>query len=130
MKCLGSTWNGVSVCSKTNFDCQSLEITLENSILSRDKNTPRFLEYFGNLAQEFLRPLRHFESGVGPGDEVASSPTHMHLLCLPLNHQGSNRRWSSIQAQEFTHLYSVLATLVCSCDVSSQITVGKKDTPI
>lgn len=41
--------------------------------------------------------------------------------------QGTNRRWSSIQAQEFTHLYSVLTTLVCSCDVATQLTVGKKE---
>lgn len=47
----------------------------------------------------------------------------LHFLVGPNAENGSNRRWSSIQAQEFTHLYSVLATLVCSCDVSSQLTV-------
>ncbi|XP_015755638.1 PREDICTED: ubiquitin carboxyl-terminal hydrolase 24-like [Acropora digitifera] len=45
------------------------------------------------------------------------------FLVGPNADTGSNRRWSSIQAQEFTYLYSVLATLVCSCDVSTQLTV-------
>lgn len=45
------------------------------------------------------------------------------FLVGPNADTGSNRRWSSIQAQEFTHLYSVLATMVCSCDVSTQFTV-------
>ena len=63
-----------------------------------------------------------------------SARRELTVFCKHLNpglmfkcslYQGSNRRWSSIQAQEFTHLYSVLATLVCSCDVSSQLTVGK-----
>lgn len=37
--------------------------------------------------------------------------------------QSSNRRWSSIQSQEFTGLYAAIATLVCSCDVSARVTV-------
>jgi hypothetical protein len=42
--------------------------------------------------------------------------------------QSSNRRWSSIQSQEFTGLYAAIATLVCSSDVSSRVTVETDNT--
>ena len=51
--------------AETKHDCQLLQIISENAISScvMQQNTPRFLEYFGSLVQEFLHPGRHFESG-------------------------------------------------------------------
>ncbi|EDO44319.1 predicted protein, partial [Nematostella vectensis] len=47
----------------------------------------------------------------------------LSFLVGPSTEYGSNRRWSSLQSQEFTALYTAIATLVCCSDVSSQMTV-------
>ena len=61
-KCLCFVWTAFVDCQKTNMAAISLCVTWQN--------IPGFLECVGSHVQGFQRPLRHFESRQGPGDEV------------------------------------------------------------